>query len=77
MRRTEFFTVQRCRDPQTLSFGPPTTLEASSALEAAEKALGMTLSVIGDRSDLAGRVLRLTDDYKTTTTMVFTPRTSE
>lgn len=74
MRKTEFFTVQRCRDPQTLSFDPPITIEASSALEAAERALGMTLSAIGERSDLAGRVLRLTEDYKTTTIMVFGPR---
>jgi hypothetical protein len=76
MRKTEFFTVQRCRDPQTLSFDPPITIEASSVLEAAERALGVALSAIGERSDLAGRVLRLTEDYKTTATMVFISRTS-
>jgi hypothetical protein len=75
MRKLDFFTVQRCIDPQTLAFDPPITIEASSALDAAERVLGTSLSVIGERSDLAGRVLRLTEDYKTTTTMVFSPRT--
>lgn len=77
MRKSDYFTVQRCIDPHTLSFDPPVTVEASGALEAAERVLGMTLSVTGDPSDLAGRVLRLTEDYKTTTTMVFSPRPSE
>jgi hypothetical protein len=75
MRKQDFFTVQRCTDPQHLAFDPPVTVEASSALEAAEKALGTSLSVIGNQSNLAGRVLRLTEDYKTATTMVFLPQT--
>jgi hypothetical protein len=76
MRELDFFSVQRCIDPQNLSFDPPVTIEASSALEAAERVLGTALSAIGDRKNLAGRVLRLTEDYKTTTTMVFLPQTS-
>lgn len=75
MRKLDFFTVQRCIDPQNLAFDPPITIEASSALEAAERVLGTSLTVVGDRADLAGRVLRLTEDYKTNTTMVFSPRT--
>jgi hypothetical protein len=77
MRKLDFFTVQRCIDPQTLSFDPPITIEASSALEAAERVLGTALSVIGDRENLVGRVFRLTESYKTTTTMVFTPRAQD
>jgi len=76
VRKTDYFTVQRCLDPDTLAFDPPVTIEASSAVEAAEKALGIAVSVVGDRSALAGRVLRLTEDYKTTTTMVFKPTTA-
>jgi len=76
MRRLDFYAVQHCIDPQNLSFAPPITVEATSALEAAERVLGMALSVIGERPNVAGRVLRLTEDYRTTTTMVFRPRTS-
>ena len=75
MRKLDFFTVQRCIDPHNLAFDSPVTIEASSALDAAERVLGKSLSVIGERNELAGRVLRLTEDYKTTTTMVFSPRT--
>lgn len=74
MRKTDFFTVQRCRDPSTLTFDPPVSVEAESPLEAAEKALGESFSVVGDRALLAGRVLQLGEDYRTKATMVFKPR---
>jgi hypothetical protein len=71
VRKTDFFAVQRCLDPSTLAFDRPITVEASNALEAAEKVLGQTVSAIGDKSELAAQVLQLTHDYRTSTTMVF------
>ena len=71
MKRPQYFTVQRCADAATLTFGAPVTIEASGPLEAAERVLGETLSVVGAKSELAGRVLQLGEDYRTTATMVF------
>lgn len=66
MRTTDLFTIQSCLDPSTLGFGAPETVEATGAPEVAEKALGERLSVIGGRSEFAGRVLQLDDNYLAT-----------
>jgi hypothetical protein len=54
-----------------MTFGSPVTIEASSALDAAERILGSGLSIMGQQRDLAGRVLRLNEDYRTTAILVF------
>jgi hypothetical protein len=73
VRKTDYFAVQRCSAPLSLSFDPPITIEASGVLDAADKALGGAHSLIGAKSRLAGRVLHLGEDYRTTATMVFRP----
>jgi hypothetical protein len=67
------YAVPRCTDPASLTFEPPVTVEAASVLDAAERVLGESLSAVGRQSELAGRVLQLGDDYRTSATMVFRP----
>lgn len=63
--------MQRCLDSVFSSFEQGTIVEASSALDAAEKVLEEQLSLGGDRSALVARVLCFSENFRPTSVMVY------
>lgn len=74
MPPSEVYSVQRCVDPDTLTFDAGKTVSACTALDAASREFGERVSVVGKPSDLIGRVLSMGDDYRPVVLMVYRPK---